>query len=281
MRKRLIAGLLSAALLAGCGSPPQPPPPTVTVWVTPTPTPEPPPPESPEEQGTVREAVDRVIDRYGGEAEVAFFDGEQARTAGLVQDAPAWSTVKIPIAVAALRRDPSLVGAVQTAVRVSDNQAAQQLWLSLGTPEEAGRATEAILAEAGVATAVQAAVTRPEFSSFGQTRWTPQDQVVFAARLPCLADAEPVLAAMGQIAAGQDYGLGIIPGAHYKGGWGPDPDGRYVVRQFGLVPTDGGQGVSPVALIVRPASGQYADGQAMLTALAQQLPDLPAVDCRA
>lgn len=279
MRKRLVTGLLTAALLGGCSpSPPQTPPPTVTVWVTPTLTPEPPPSE---EQETVQEAVDRVIARYGGEAEVAFLDGEQARTAGLVQDAPAWSTVKVPIAVAALRRDPALISTVQAAITVSDNQAAQQLWLSLGTPEEAGQATEAVLAEAGVHTAVQTAVTRPEFSSFGQTRWTSQDQVAFAAHLPCLVGAEPVLAAMGQITPGQDYGLGTIPGARYKGGWGPDPDGRYVVRQFGLLPTDGGQGMGAVALVARPASGQYADGQAMLTELAQQLPALPAVNCRA
>lgn len=282
MRKRLIPGLLAATLLVGCGSPPpQSPLPTVTVWVTPTPTPEPAPPEPREEQGTVQAAVDRVISRYGGEAEVAFLDDTGVNSVGLVSDAPAWSTVKVPIAVAALRLDPSLTGTVQAAITVSDNQAAQQLWAALGTPEEAGQATEGILAETGAHTSVQTTVTRPEFSSFGQTRWTPQDQVSFAAHLPCLVGAEPVLAAMGQITPGQDYGLGTIPGARYKGGWGPDPDGRYVVRQFGLLPTADGQGVSPVALAVRPASGQYADGQVMLTELAQELPALPVADCRA
>lgn len=275
MSRRLIPCLLAAALLVSCGSPPQQaPPPTVTVWVTPTPEPR-------AEQGAVQAAVDGVIARYGGEAEVAFFDGAEVRSVGRMSDAPAWSTVKIPVAIAALRRDPALAATVQAAITVSDNQAAQQLWAALGTPDEAGQATEAVLAEAGADTVVQTAVTRPEFSSFGQTRWTPAEQVRFAVHLPCLAGAEPVLAAMGQISPGQDYGLGTIPAARYKGGWGPDPDGRYVVRQFGLVPIADGQGDSPVALVVRPASGQYADGQAMLTELAQQLPALPAVDCRA
>lgn len=38
--------------------------------------------------------------------------------------------------------------------------------------------------------------------------------------------------------------------------------------------------MSAVALVVRPASGLYADGQAMLTELAGQLTALPTVDCR-
>jgi hypothetical protein len=280
VRRLLATGLVSALGLAGCASPPgQSPPPTVTVWITPTPSPAPPAPSG--VQGAVQSAVDQVLAQYGGEAEVAFLDGAAVGSAGLVTDAPAWSTVKVPLAIAALRRDPTMTGTVQAAITVSDNQAAHQLWASLGTPAEAGRATEAVLAETGVHTAVQDTVTRPEFSSFGQTRWTPQEQVSFAAHLPCLTGAGPVLAAMGQITPGQDYGLGTLAGARYKGGWGPAPDGRYVVRQFGLVPAADGQGVGPIAIVARPASGRYADGQAMLTALAQQLPALPPVDCRA
>lgn len=282
MRKRLTPALLATTLLVGCGAPsPQAPPPTVTVWVTPTATPDRLSPDSRAAPDVVQAAVDQVIARHGGAAEVAFRDDRGINSAGRVSDAPAWSTVKVPIAIAALRREPALNSTVQAAITVSDNQAAQQLWAALGTPDEAARATEEVLAEAGVAAAVQATVTRPEFSSFGQTRWTPQEQVAFATHLPCLIGAEPVLAAMGQITPGQDYGLGTIPGARYKGGWGPDPDGRYVVRQFGLLPTADGQGVSPVALVVRPASGQYVDGQIMLTELAQQLPALSGVDCRA
>lgn len=281
MRKLPAAALVSALTLVGCTIPPETdtPRPTETVWVTPAPQPHPtelPPPRIP----SVQAAVDRVLAQYGGEAEVAVFDGVQAQAAGAVHDAPAWSTIKIPLAVAALRRDPGLADTVRAAVTVSDNQAADQLWASLGTPAEAGAATGAVLAEAGVHTEVQFSVAHPEFSSYGQTRWTPADQARFAAALPCLAGAEPVLAAMEQISPGQDYGLGTLPGARYKGGWGPGADGRYVVRQFGLLPAAGGQGMSAVALVVRPASGLYADGQAMLTELAGQLTALPTVDCR-
>ena len=277
--------MLATLLLVGCTPPPEGERPTVTetVWTTHTPPAAPPaqpaPDQPPAEQSPVEQAVAQVVARHGGQAEVAVFEGTHAHSAGRVDDPPAWSTIKVPVAVAALRERPDLLDAVRAAITVSDNQAAEQLWDFLGTPEEAGRATEEVLAETGVGTAVETSFPRPEFSSYGQTRWSPAEQARFAAGLPCLAGAGPVLEAMGQITAGQDYGLGTIPGARYKGGWGPDPDSSYVVRQFGLLPAADGPGVGAVALVVRPASGTYADGQAMLTDLAAQLPDLPAVDC--
>ena len=73
----------------------------------------------------------------------------------------------------------------------------------------------------------------------------------------------------------QAWGLGTIPGARFKGGWGPDPAGIYTARQFGLVPTDEGQ--AAVALTVTPQSGTFEDAQAMATALARELADLGAL----
>lgn len=38
---------------------------------------------------------------------------------------------------------------------------------------------------------------------------------------------------MGNSDEAQSYGLGVIEGAHFKGGWGPDDEtGSYTVRQF-------------------------------------------------
>lgn len=171
---------------------------------------------------------------------------------------------------------------VEQAISASDNDAAQTLWAALRSPEQAGSATERILAKGGDGTAVNTAVTRPEFSSFGQTVWALADQVEFAAHLPCLRGAEPVISAMGAVVPGQDYGLGAVPGARYKGGWGPDETGAYLVRQFGvLLGEDGGH--RAVAIAARPASGTYGDGQAMLTRLAEGLGsaagDIPAARC--
>lgn len=204
---------------------------------------------------------------------------------GLAAPGPvAWSTSKIPVAVAALRAaadGSSTVDAatvqdnVTAAVTASDNAAAQALWDSLGDPETAGRKVTAVLREGGdTATTVQTRVTRPGLTSFGQTVWTAENQVRFATKLACLPGADPVLAAMGQITAGQDYGLGRIDGARFKGGWGPDTTGAYQVRQFGLVPGADGTLV-PVAVETVAADGSYDSGAAALdeivTALAGTL----------
>ncbi|WP_237559676.1 hypothetical protein [Corynebacterium neomassiliense] len=192
----------------------------------------------------------------------------------------AWSTSKVPVAVAALRAvadgtslsdDATVRANVTSAITASDNAAAQALWDSLGDPAAAGAATEAVLRDGGdTTTRVQTTVTRPGLTSFGQTVWTTQAQARFAAGLQCLAGAGPVLTAMGQISAGQDYGLGRIPGAVFKGGWGPDLSGAYQVRQFGLVPGADGTLV-PVALEVVSADGSYASGSAALDTLVDRI----------
>lgn len=58
-----------------------------------------------------------------------------------------WSTAKVPIAIAALRNDPSLQGAMTQAIQNSDNAAAETLWGSLGSPEQAAEATGAVIRE--------------------------------------------------------------------------------------------------------------------------------------
>jgi hypothetical protein len=50
---------------------------------------------------------------------------------------------------------------------------------------------------------------------------------------------------MGQATADQRWGLGTLPGARYKGGWGPSPDGRYLVRQIDIIDTPSGAPPSP------------------------------------
>ena len=48
--------------------------------------------------------------------------------------------------------------------------------------------------------------------------------------------ASYVLQLMGEVVRGQRWGLGTSGvSSRFKGGWGPGPDGRYVVRQFGLL----------------------------------------------
>jgi hypothetical protein len=211
---------------------------------------------------------------------LAYLDNGTVVTAGDLETTAAWSTSKVPVAVAALRAvddgsslsDAATVQSnVTSAITASDNDAAQALWDSLGDPATAGTKVEEVLRDGGdESTTVQTRVVRDGFTSFGQTLWSTTDQVRFADGLSCLTGAQPVLNAMGQISAGQDYGLGRIPDARYKGGWGPDASGSYQVRQFGLVP--GAEGtLVPVAVAVTSPDGSYEAGSAALSEIVDQL----------
>lgn len=195
---------------------------------------------------------------------------------------PAWSTIKVPLSIAAVRDGSADMSALTSAITVSDNAAAEQLWEGLGQPAEAAEKVERVLSEGGVQTQVSAQVTRPGFSAFGQTMWTTEGQATFASHLQCLAGAQSVMEAMGSIAGGQNYGLGQIPGAMYKGGWGPNESGAYGVRQFGLIPRGDGT-FAAVAIAAVSPDGSYESGQAQLNQLAQKLSeraaDLPAAEC--
>ncbi|QNH96426.1 hypothetical protein [Corynebacterium anserum] len=192
---------------------------------------------------------------------------------------PAWSTSKVPVAIAALRHDPSNARYINAAISLSDNAAAEAMWSSMG--EQAGPLTQAVLVEGGDrSTQVNTVVTRPGFTPFGQTQWALSDQVHFASQLRCIKGSETIVQAMGE-ASGQAYGLGTIPGAIFKGGWGPDPSGSYGVRQFGLVPA--GDGYVAVAIAANSTDGSYEGGQAMLTKVAHklqaQLDQFPQTQC--
>lgn len=194
--------------------------------------------------------------------------------AGETSVAP-WSTAKVPIAIAALRKDSSLQGAMTQAIQHSDNAAAETLWGSLGSPEQAAEATSAVIREGSSSARVESQVVRPGFSSFGQSDWSLSAQADFASHLRCIRGSEPVVSAMGNIGNGGGYGLGTIPGAIFKGGWGPNSAGAYGLRQFGLIPksegTGSGSGYVAVAIAVESPDGSYEAGQAELTAAAEFL----------
>lgn len=145
------------------------------------------------------------------------------------------------------------------AITASDNQAAASLWESLGSPTTAASATDQVLRDGGDATThTQSQILRPGFSAFGQTQWRLIDQAGFAEHLSTIVGGSDVLVAMSNIAADQRYGLGTIPGAVFKGGWGPEPENGYVVRQFGLMPGPKPYGIAVMVVTDNYQSGQYA-----------------------
>ncbi|MEU1982294.1 hypothetical protein [Nocardia sp. NPDC019395] len=195
--------------------------------------------------------------------------GERSVGLGKLTTGPAWSTMKVPLVVAAERKNPGGQSyATSAAITASDNSAADSLWSGLGSPREAALSVQAVLREGGDnATVVQEKRSRSEYSSFGQSDWSLADQVRFASKLPCLPGSERAVELMGSVSANQQWGLGSVFGtAQFKGGWGPNPDGAYLVRQFGLVPVAGG--TIAVAIAAQPDSGTFADGMDLLDKMA-------------
>jgi hypothetical protein len=218
-----------------------------------------------------------------GIAVSAVGDGQTPMTLGQWQSGPAWSTIKVPLIIAALREEqpPTVTDAMTAAIIGSDNVAAESIWASLGDPVTAARKVDAVLRQNGDPTAVQSQRVRPEFSAFGQTEWTLTDQVRFISVAVCDKVNAPIFALMGQVESDQRWGIGALPDSQFKGGWGPSPTGSYLVRQMGVLA--GPTGMIAVALAAQPTSGTFDDGIATLTKMATwltaRLSSLPAGHC--
>jgi hypothetical protein len=196
---------------------------------------------------------------------------------------PAWSTIKVPLIIAALGEEhpPVITDSMRAAITESDNAAAESIWETLGDPVTAAHKVEEVLSRYGDPTTVQWRKVRPEFTAFGQTIWSLTNQARFTAAAVCDTANAPVFTLMGQVVTDQRWGLGLIPNTRFKGGWGPSPTGSYLVRQLGVLtmPT----GLTAVAVATQPASGLFADGTEELTEtskwLTQHLAALPVGRC--
>jgi hypothetical protein len=151
----------------------------------------------------------------------------------------AWSTIKVPLAIAALRRDPARAhDLVVKAITESDNAASERLWSQLGGPARAALQVQAVVRECGdAATVVESQRIRLSFTAFGQTQWPLDRQARFATGLPGLGDAATVIDLMRRLTPDQRWGL-AAKGIAAKAGWGPGLADDYLVRQFGIVPTE-------------------------------------------
>jgi hypothetical protein len=217
-----------------------------------------------------------------GDVGIAVAGAQQSRSFGKWSSGTAWSTIKVPLAIAAIRKNsPAAQPLMAEAIAESDNAAAEELWAMLGSPPEAAQAVQTVLAEGGdSSTTVQSERVRPPFTAFGQTDWPQQQQARFAFALPCLGAASSVIDQMRHLDSEQQWGL-AADGVAAKGGWGPQPDGRYLVRQLAVLTNDAGN--SGVALAAKPADGRFETGAAMITKLGawvlEHRGELPAGRC--
>ena len=227
--------------------------------------------------------LETTLRAVAGIAVSAVGSNQAPMTSGEWRSGPAWSTIKVPLVIAALREEkpPKVTDAMTAAITESDNAAAESVWASLGDPVTAAHKVDAVLRQTGDPTIVQSQKVRPEFSAFGQTDWALVDQVRFTSVAVCDSANASIFALMGRVQPDQSWGIGTIPGARFKGGWGPSPTGSYLVRQMGVLA--GPSGMIAVALAAQPASRKFDDGIAALTEIAtwltSHLSALPAGHC--
>jgi hypothetical protein len=197
---------------------------------------------------------------------------------------PAWSTIKVPLVIASMRQHRASQPTISmvAAITESDNTAAEAIWEGLGDPATAAADVGKVLHDTGDPTTVESRKLRPEYTAFGQTDWSLTNQAKFLAAAACDQRSRPVLDLMGQVTGDQRWGLGSSADAKIKGGWGPAPSGRYLVRQIAVVPA-GQRGLTVVAMAAEPDSGSFAAGTQVLTQIGEwlhaRMDALPAAAC--
>lgn len=287
---RSLATLAITLLIAGCSFTPasiKPAPPAASnpaaAAATPAPA-DPPPVAGQPNTANLTASFTALAEHIPGEVGITITDGQQTLQFGTWDTGPAWSTIKVPLAIAATRHDPNTASLIERAITASDNAAADELWASLGDPAAAAAAVHQVLTDgANPDVYVQAEQIRPPYSPYGQTIWAQADAARFAWTLPCIPDADPVLAQMRNIASGQQWGLAALDNTATKGGWGPDPDGNYLARQIGVYQTE--TGALGLAIATKPDDGTFATATSILNNLAnwitQNIAELPGAGCTA
>lgn len=211
-------------------------------------------------------SFDRLAATVPAAVGVAIAAPTELYSLGDLKSCIAWSTIKVPLAIAALRNGhPETKDSIDKAIAKSDNAASEALWSQLGEPADAAGKVQAIIAETGDRkTVVQSQRVRPGYTPFGQTRWPLADQALFAAKLPQILDAGPVMELMRNLTEEHRWGL-AAKGYAAKGGWGPGTDGTYLVRQFAIVADLG------VAVAAEAHDGRFETGIAAVNRSADWL----------
>ncbi|CAM3415651.1 hypothetical protein BST27_17560 [Mycobacterium intermedium] len=213
-------------------------------------------------------SFDELSARVPATIGVAIAYPDEVRSLGHWSVGVAWSTIKVPLAIAALRNEPSRPDdLVVKAISQSDNVASESLWSQLGEPTDAARQVQAVLRECGDSTTiVESRRLRACYTAFGQTQWALRDQARFAANLASVPDAAVVINLMKRLVAEQQWGL-AAKGIAAKGGWGPGVEHGYLVRQFGILPTELGM----LGVAIAAEADSFQNGVSVLNTLTEWL----------
>lgn len=246
---RITAAVLLPALLTACAHP---------AATSPTSSPPPsgarPAPSSPP---ILRSQLAALVADSGVDLQIVVAGtGFTATSVGKVDQDTAWSTIKVPIAIAAMTTGSPDPDDVEQAISVSDNDATMHLWSLLGEGTGAADTVQKVISRLGDSRTVvlpddDAGPDQP----FGMTRWRATDQLRFTEGLACATDAASVRVRghMARIDPSEQFGLAGIHPSMVKGGWGIEDDGDYTIRQMAVLPHGGGY--SAVVFIAQGPQG--------------------------
>lgn len=245
------------------------------------------PPTDEEQQAKLDELAADIAKKNNVQVGVAILGENGPLYAGKLNEEGAWSTIKVPIAGAVEEKlrhveahgQPAPRAAMEAdmdaAIHYSDNDAAFRLWMYVGDGSDRTAAYKVrdYMHRVGDPTNAAKQFEDGVYIGFGAIKWKLTNQVKFMNGFRCMNGSDKVLTRMEHIIPEHSYGLAKIKGAQFKGGWGPEPDGRFIYRQLGLVPGPNGE-MTPVAIMAIPNDGLEPTAWKGVDSLAKKLPDV-------
>lgn len=242
-------------------------------------------PSADSSDGAVRGILEELVAAFPDDAQVSVMaaDGDVI-TVGEVSESIAWSTIKVPIVIEALREGgDELDEQAKLAITESDNDAASALFEELGGGYQASTKVDNLLREADDTTTL----TLPNAAlggdtGFGMTQWSSADQARFATWMACSGEeaVQHVYRLMSDLVDSQAVGIETVDGGHAKSGWGTNEHtGVSTMRQLGTIDTDAGLVAMSIVITGDRLEAVTDEIDVLDDWLAEHAGELPRVQC--
>ncbi|AWB83121.1 hypothetical protein [Corynebacterium liangguodongii] len=216
----------------------------------------------------LQDDLEAIEEDTGTQLGVSLDNGSVNAFIGQLETLPSWSTIKVPIALAAQDYcafdDETISAMIKSSIEYSDNASAWQLLNCVGQGD-------GVLADSRVSEDVaRTGSTIDIHRTFGRSNWPIAAASHYAWYLSTLDEDNEVIVAMRNIAEEQSWGLGTLESTAFKGGWSGDRlDGSWHSRQMGFVRVDD----TPlgIAIASRSPEGSFTDTTDALDQLAAAL----------
>lgn len=212
------------------------------------------------------ETVAGIAEETGTEVAISIWDGEKEIVSGDLRSLSAWSTEKIPIALASLEHcafdDVVKEQLITSAITYSDNNSTDMLYSCLDGYASASELVSEVIGRSGADVYMD--------PIWGESQWPVSSQAHFAYYLSSLPEDNIVIESMANVVPQQSWGIGEIEGMHFKGGWSDSKkDGSYQNRQMGFITIE--DKTYGIAIAARSEIGSMMDTIDALNRLGQMV----------